>query len=32
MFVQRSPAIVLSLVLSAAALAMTPSALASDGG
>ena len=32
MFVRRSPAIVLSLVLSSAALAMTPPALASDGG
>ncbi|MCW2796652.1 MAG: hypothetical protein JWM79_2149 [Nocardioides sp.] len=32
MFVRRSPAIVLSLVLSSAALAMMPSALASDGG
>jgi hypothetical protein len=31
-FVRRSPAIVLSLVLSSAALAMMPSALASDGG
>lgn len=32
MFVRRSPAIVLSLVLSSAALAFAPSALASDGG
>jgi hypothetical protein len=31
-FVRRSPAIVLSLVLSSAALALTPPALASDGG
>jgi hypothetical protein len=31
-FVRRSPAIVLSLVLSSAALAFAPSALASDGG
>lgn len=32
MFVRRSPAIVLSSVLSAAALFITPSAVASDGG
>jgi len=32
MFVRRGPAIVLSLVLSAAALFIAPSALASDGG
>lgn len=32
MFVRRSPAIVLSLVLSAAALATVPSAVARDGG
>lgn len=32
MFVQRGPAIVLSLVLSAAALVLTPSVAAGDGG
>jgi len=32
MFIRRSPAVVLSLVLSAAALTSAPSALASDGG
>lgn len=32
MFVRRGPAIVLSLVLSAAALVITPGAMASDGG
>ncbi len=32
MFVRRSPAVLLSFVLSAAALASAPSALASDGG